>query len=378
MAHTIADLIPEYIRGLPAYIPGRPIEEVERELKVHAIKLASNENPLGPSPKAVEAVRHAVAESNRYPDGGTHLLRTKLAQQHGVALDQIFTGLGSSEVIDLAARILLGPAKTGVTSHGSYAPFSLAIRASGADLVRVPQQDFAFDLRAIADAVAANHETRVVYLANPNNPTGTAFGDAELQEFLRRVPADVLVVLDEAYIHYADRADMPDSVQLFREHRNLLIMRTFSKVYGLAGLRVGYGIGETPVLEAMNKLRTPFNLAGISQAAAMAALDDIAHVNRSIQENAVERARLSKGLSELGLRPVRSHTNFIFIDIGPEAQELCDQLLHEGVIVRPLGWMGFPEAIRVSVGIASENDKLLAVLPRVLAKRDGKSQLASR
>jgi histidinol-phosphate aminotransferase len=378
MAHTIADLIPEYIRGLPAYIPGRPIEEVERELKVHAIKLASNENPIGPSPKAVEAVKHAVAESNRYPDGGTHLLRAKLARQHGVALDQIFTGLGSSEIIDLAARILLGRGKTGVTSHGSYAPFSLAIRASGAELVRVPQQDFGFDLRAIADAVAANHETRVVYLANPNNPTGTAFGAAELQEFLRRVPADVFVVLDEAYIHYADRADMPDSVQLFREHRNLLIMRTFSKVYGLAGLRVGYGIGDAPVLEAMNKLRTPFNLTGVSQAAAIAALDDVEHVNRSTTENASERARLTKGLSELGLRPVRSHANFIFIDIGPEAQELCDELLHEGVIVRPLGWMGFPEAIRVSVGIAGENDKLLAVLPRVLAKRDGKSELTAR
>ena len=378
MAHTIADLIPEYIRGLPAYIPGRPIEEVERELKVHAIKLASNENPIGPSPKAVEAVRNAVADANRYPDGGTHLLRHKLARQHGVAMDQIFTGLGSSEIIDLASRILLGRGKTGVTSHGTYAPFSLAIRASGAELVRVPQKDFAFDLRAIADAVRAHSETRIVYLANPNNPTGTAFGATELQEFLQRVPADVLVVLDEAYIHYADRADMPDSVQLFREHRNLLIMRTFSKVYGLAGLRVGYGIGDTPVLDAMNKLRTPFNLSGVGQAGALAALDDVEHVSRSIRENAAERARLIRGLSELSLRPVRSHTNFIFIDIGPEAQELCDDLLHAGVIVRPLGWMGFPEAIRISVGIPSENDKLLAVLPQLLAKRAGKSELASR
>jgi histidinol-phosphate aminotransferase len=378
MTHTIADLIPEYIRGLPAYIPGRPIEEVERELKIHAIKLASNENPLGPSPKAVEAVKQAVAEAYRYPDGGTHLLRDKLARLHGVAMDQIFMGLGSSEIIDLAARILLKNGKTGITSHGSYAPFSLAIRASGAELVRVPQQDFAFDLRAIADAVASHAETRIVYLANPNNPTGTAFGGAELQEFLRRIPADVLVVLDEAYIHYADRGDMPDSVQLFREHNNLLIMRTFSKVYGLAGLRIGYGIGDASVLEAMNKLRTPFNLTGVSQAAALAALDDAEHVDRSIKENAVERARLTKGMSELGLHPVRSHANFIFIDIGPEAQELCDELLHEGVIVRPLGWMGFPEAMRVSVGVAAENDKFLAVMGRLLAKRAGKSELAAR
>ena len=378
MAHTIADLIPEYIRGLPAYIPGRPIEEVERELKVHAIKLASNENPIGPSPKAVEAVKSAVAGSNRYPDGGTHLLRHKLARLHGIAMDQIFMGLGSSEVIDLAARILLRAGRTGITSHGSYAPFSLAIRASGAELVRVPQKDFAFDLRAIADTVLANRETRIVYLANPNNPTGTAFGMDELQELLRRVPDDVLVVLDEAYIHYADRPDMPDSVQLFGQHKNLLIMRTFSKVYGLAGLRVGYAIGDTPVLEAMHRLRTPFNLTGVSQAAAMAALDDDEHVNRSIRENAAQRAKLTEGLTELGLRPVRSHTNFIFIDIGPEARELCDELLHAGVIVRPLGWMGFPEAVRVSVGLADENDKFLSVISRVLGKREGKSELAPR
>jgi histidinol-phosphate aminotransferase len=378
MVNTIEDLIPEYIRGLPAYVPGRPIEEVERELKILAIKLASNENPIGPSPKAVEAVKNAVGDSNRYPDGGTHLLRAKLARHHGVAMDQIFVGLGSSEIIDLTARILLSRGKTGVTSHGSYAPFSLAIRANGADLVRVPQQDFAFDLGAIADAVLANRETRLAYLANPNNPTGTAFGSAELRDFLRRVPADVLVVLDEAYIHYADRPDMPDSVELFREHKNLLTLRTFSKAYGLAGLRVGYGIGDTPVLEAMNKLRTPFNLTGVSQAAALAALDDTEHVNRSISENATERTRLTRGLTELGLRPVRSHANFIFIDIGPDAQDLYNEVLHEGVIVRPLGWMGMPEAMRVSVGITEENDKLLAVMSRVLAKREGKSELTTR
>jgi histidinol-phosphate aminotransferase len=378
MAHTIEELIPEYIRGLPAYIPGRPIEEVERELKIHAIKLASNENPLGPSPKAVEAVRGAVGESHRYPDGGTHLLRGKLARLHRVDAEQIFVGLGSSEIIDLASRILLGHGKAGVTSRGSYAPFSLAIRASGAELVLVPQREFAFDLRAIAEAIAANREARIVYLANPNNPTGTAFGMSELQDFLQRVPQDVLVVLDEAYVHYADRADMPDSVAVFREHRNLLIMRTFSKVYGLAGLRVGYGIGDAGVLGAMNRLRTPFNLTGVSQAAALAALDDGEHVKRSIEENARERARVTAGLTELGLRAVRSHTNFIFMEIGPEAQELCDELLQEGVIVRPLGWMGFPEAMRVSVGVTEENDKLLAVISQLLAKRAGKSALASR
>jgi histidinol-phosphate aminotransferase len=323
-------------------------------------------------------VKAAVADANRYPDGGTHLLRGKLAKLRGVDPDEIFVGLGSSEIIDLASRILLRAGKTGVTSHGSYAPFSLAIRASGADLVRVPQQNFAFDLPAIADAVLVHGDTRVVYLANPNNPTGTAFSARDLKEFLRRISGDVLVVLDEAYIHYADRADMPDSVALFREHRNLLIMRTFSKVYGLAGLRVGYGIADRTIVSAMNKLRTPFNVPGVGQAGALAALDDAEHVQRSIRENAAERTKLMRSLSGLGLRPVPSHTNFIFIDIGPDAKELCDELLREGVIVRPLGWMGFPEAMRVSVGIAGENDKLLAALGPLLAKRAGKSELASR
>lgn len=378
MAHTIEELIPEYIRALPAYIPGRPIEEVEQELKIQAIKLASNENPLGASPKAVKAVKAALAEAHRYPDGGTHRLRQKLARRHGVTPEEIFIGLGSSEIIDIASRMLLSRGKTGISSHGTYAPFSIAIRASGAELVLVPQRDFAFDLTAIVQTLMQKRETRVVYLANPNNPTGTAFGARDLEQFLSSIPSDILVVLDEAYIHYADRPDMPDSVKLFRPYKNLLIMRTFSKVYGMAGLRIGYGVAQEGIVRVMNKLRTPFNVTGVSQAAALAALDDTKHVERSIATNAEGRARLFEGLTKLGLRAVRSHANFIFVDIGPEANELCDELLHEGVIVRPLGWMGFPEAIRISVGVTEENDKLLAVMSKLLAKRAGKIELTTR
>jgi histidinol-phosphate aminotransferase len=364
VARSIDELIPDYIRGLPVYVPGRPIEDVERELKIRAIKLASNENPLGPSPKAMEAAQRVMAESHRYPDGGTLHLREKLAMIHGVELDEIFIGLGSSEIIDLAARLTLGAGKTGLTSEGSYAPFSIAIHASGAKLVRVAMHEFAFDLPAIASAITP--ETRIIYLANPNNPTGTTFGAAKFSGFLDHVPGDVLVVLDEAYIHFADRPDMPHSVELFRQRDNLLIMRTFSKVYGLAGLRIGYGIARAGFVAAMNKLRTPFNVAGISQAAALAALDDSEHVKRSIEANAAERSRLTAELITLGLRAVSSQSSFIYIDIGPRATNLYNELLQEGVIVRPLGWMGFPNAIRISVGTRAENDKLLAALSRCL------------
>ncbi len=376
MIRTIEELIPDYLRGLPVYVPGKPIEEVERELKIHAVKLASNENPLGPSPMAIAAARAALGDSNRYPDGGTHLLRQTLAERRGVSPEEIFVGLGSSEIIDLAARVLLRAGLQGLTSEGTYAPFSVAIRASGAQLVLAPQRDFAFDLVAMAKAITP--KTAVIYLANPNNPTGSAFGRQEFDEFLAAVPDGVLVVLDEAYIHYAVSMGLRDSEEAYRRRKNLLILRTFSKVYGLAGLRIGYAIGRPALLAAMNKLRTPFNTSGVAQAAALAALDDKEHVTRCIETNAAERKRLSEGLAKLGFRPVASEANFVFMAVGPEAKALSDELLHLGVIVRPLGWMGFPEAMRISVGTAEENDKCLSAMARVILKRAGKSELAAR
>ncbi len=376
MTRTMEELIPDYLRGLPVYVPGKPIEEVERELKIHAVKLASNENPLGPSPKAIEAARAVLRESNRYPDGGTHYLRKTLAERRGVTAEEIFVALGSSELIDLASRVLLRKGLQGITSEGSYAPFSIAIRASGAELTLVPQRNFTFDLPAMAKAITPR--TGVIYLANPNNPTGTAFTGEEFREFLDSVPDGVLVVLDEAYIHYATSIGLKDSVEAYRRRKNLLILRTFSKVYGLAGLRIGYAIGHPELLSAMNKLKTPFNTSGVAQAAALAALDDKEHVRRCIETNAAERKRLSEGLEKLGLRPVPSETNFVFMEVGPEARAMCDELLHLGVIVRPLGWMGFPEAIRISVGTTGENDKCLSALAQVLLKRAGKGELATR
>jgi len=227
-------------------------------------------------------------------------------------------------------------------------------------------KNYAFDLDAIAAAVTP--QTRVIYIANPNNPTGTAFGHEEFAAFLKKVPGDVLVVLDEAYREYAERQDLPNAMALFREYNNILTLRTFSKVYGLAGLRIGYGIGHPTLVAEMNKLRTPFNVTSVGQAAALAALDDTEHVRRSVESNRAERRRLFLELTKLHLAPVPSETNFLFVPLGPYAKALCDELLHEGVIVRPMGWMGFPEAIRISVGNPAENTKLLAALSYALPR----------
>src|SRR6266851_3583146 len=376
MTRTIEDLIPDYLRGLPVYVPGKPIEEVERELKIRAVKLASNENPLGPSPKGIAAAQAVLEDANRYPDGGTHALRQTLAERRGVSPEEILIGLGSSEIIDLAARVVLRAGVQGLTSEGTYAPFSVAIRASGAELVLVPQRDFAFDLQAMAKAITPR--TAAIYLANPNNPTGSTFGREEFSEFLAAVPDGVLIVLDEAYIHYAVSMGLRDSVEAYRKRKNLLILRTFSKVYGLAGLRIGYAIGRPELVAAMNKLRTPFNTSGVAQAAALAALDDNKHVTRCIETNARERKRLSEDLAKMGFRPVPSEANFIFIVVGPDEKALSDDLLQMGVIVRPLGWMGFPAAIRISVGTTEENDKCLSAMAQVILKRAGKGELAAR
>jgi len=369
MTRTIEELIPDYLRGLPVYIPGKPIEEVERELKIHAVKLASNENPLGPSPMGIAAARAVLGDSNRYPDGGTHLLRAKLAERRGVSPEEIFIGLGSSEIIDLAARVLLRAGWQGLTSEGTYAPFSVAIRASGAELVLVPQREFAFDLKAMAKAITP--KTGVIYLANPNNPTGSAFGREEFDEFLASVPDGVLVVLDEAYIHYAVSMGLRDSEEAYRKRKNLLILRTFSKVYGLAGLRIGYAIGRPELLAAMNKLKTPFNTSGVAQAAALAALDDKEHVARCIETNAAERNRMIAALKLMGFQPVASEANFVFMNVGELARTLSDDLLRLAVIVRPLAWMGFPDAIRISVGTAEENDKCLSAMAQVQKGKGG-------
>lgn len=372
MPKTIQELIPAYIRNVEAYIPGKPIEEVERELGVFAVKLASNENPLGPSPLAMAAIQRTLGDSHRYPDGGCYYLREKLAAMYGVRMDEVLIGLGSSELIDLSARLLLHPGDEGLTSEGTFPLYYISIQASGAREVRAPLRNYGFDLDALAAAITP--KTRYIILSNPNNPTGTMFTAGEFDRFLAKVPPDVLVVVDEAYCDYVGRDDYSRSIELVRKGRLLLVLRTFSKIYGLAGIRVGYGIGPVALLAEMDKIRTPFNTAGVSQAAALAALDDAEHVRRSLESNRAGMHQLGEGLDRLGVKFVPSFANFILVDFGRVARPFADEMLKLGVIVRPVDWMGFPNCLRVTIGTREENDKFLIALARVLHLHAGIDQ----
>jgi histidinol-phosphate aminotransferase len=359
----IRELVPECIRELDPYVPGKPIEEVERELRTHAIKLASNENPLGPSPLAIEAAKKALSNSNRYPDGSGFYLRAALSKKYSIPAENIILGNGSTELIDLAARLVLRPGDCGVSSYGSFPLYYIAIRASGARLVETPLRNFAFDLDSMARELPP--ETKIIYLANPNNPTGTMFTADEFDTFLAQVPDHVLVVIDEAYCDYIDHPNYSRSVDIVRRGRNLIVLRTFSKAHGLAGLRIGYGVGPAELFNEMNKIRGPFNTSGVAQAAALAALDDSAHVRRSVESNRAGLAQLGAGLAKLGIRFIPSVTNFLFLNFDFETERLSEELLRRGVIVRPMRWMGFPNAIRVSVGTHEENETFLRVLAEV-------------
>jgi histidinol-phosphate aminotransferase len=359
------ELVPPYIRELAPYVPGKPIEEVERELNMHAIKLASNENPLGASPLAIAAAQKALAASNRYPDGSGFYLREALAKKHGIPVESIILGGGSTELIDLSARIALVPGDCGVTSYGSFPLYYIAIRATGASFLDVPMRDYQFDLEAIARDLP--EETKLIFLANPNNPTGTMFSADNLDTFLARVPEHILVVLDEAYYDYVDDPNYSRSIDVVRGGRNLIVLRTFSKVYGLAGLRIGYGIGPAALLAEMNKIRGPFNTSGVAQAAASAALDDTEHVRRSVESNRAGLAQLASGLHSLKIKFVPSVANFLLVIFGTDTEPLVEELLKHGVIVRPMRWMGFPTALRVTVGTHEENEKFLRALAEVRA-----------
>ncbi len=353
---------PEYISSITPYKPGKPIEELQRELGIkEAIKLASNENPLGPSPRAVEAMREALGGVNRYPDGGAFYLRQKLASHLGVRPEELIFGNGSNEVLEIAVRTFMTPEEEAVMAEPSFVVYPLAVQALGARAIKVPLRDFRHDLEAMAEAIT--EKTKIVFIANPNNPTGTIVYSDEFQRFMERVPDGVLVVVDEAYYEYVQDERYPDTLEFFRKGRDILIVRTFSKAYGLAGLRIGYGIAKEEIVTEMNKVREPFNTSCISQVAAMAALDDEQHLRNTIETNEKGKAFLYRAFEEMGLEYVPTEANFIFLPLQePVAWEIYERLLREGVIVRPMG----PEALRITIGLEEENHRLVEALKKVL------------
>jgi histidinol-phosphate aminotransferase len=361
---NVKSLVPSWLHGLEPYPPGKPIDELEREYGVAgSIKLASNENPLGPSPRALAAVRGALGEVHRYPDGSCFHLKRALAKQLGLSPEALLIGNGSNEIIELAVRTFLRAGEEAVMADQAFVIYRMLVQAQGGRSVCVPLRNFTHDLEAMAEAVTP--ATRMVFLANPNNPTGTIFFRDQWEEFLAALPADVLVVMDEAYAEFVEDPRYPDSLADLRGERPILVLRTFSKIYGLAGLRVGYGMGHPELIDVMNRLRAPFNVNILAQAAALAALEDVEHVERTRRVNRQGMALLKDAFERLGLEYVPSWANFVLVRVG-NAARVYDALLRRGVIVRPVPVYGFPEHVRVTVGMPEENESLIGALTEVL------------
>ena len=357
------DQVPEYIRSLIPYAPGKPIDEVERELGITgSIKLASNENPLGPSPKALSAIRERLDQLHLYPDGDCFYLKRGLAQRLGVALERLIFGNGSNELIELAVRTFLRPGDEAVMAHQAFLVYPLVIQAAGGVSKVVPLRNFTHDLKAMAKAVTT--KTKIIFLANPNNPTGTIYRRDEWEHFLKSVPVEVLLIVDEAYFEYVDDAGYPNSLD-YQKDRSLLTLRTFSKLYGLAGLRIGYGIGPDEIVDLMHRIRQPFNVNAAAQWAALAALEDVDHVGRSLKVNAEGREYLRREVAKMGLEQAPSHANFVLIRVK-NGEEVFQQLLRRGVIVRAMGAYDLPDYVRVTIGTMEENRRFIEALKKVM------------
>jgi len=353
-------LPPEYVLGIQPYVPGKPIEELERELGIeNSIKLASNENPVGPSPAALEAIGDALEDINRYPDGSGYYLKRALSEKLAVTEDELILGNGSNELIDIAVRTFMSDGDEAIMATPSFVVYGMAVQSVGGKAVHVPLKNYAHDLAAMAEAIAPR--TKMVFIANPNNPTGTINTKFEFERFMEKVPGDILVVLDEAYYEYVTDPDYADSMQYLVSDRNVLILRTFSKIYGLAGLRIGYGIAKKTILIDMNRLREPFNTNSVAQKAAVAALFDTDHVENSRNVNESGKKYLYSEFADMGVEYVQTEANFVYIPVE-HSIDLYENLLRKGVIIRPMG----PKAIRVTIGLPEENRRFIEAFRAVL------------
>ena len=353
--------VAENIKNITPYVPGKPIEELERELGISgSVKLASNENPLGSSPKAIAAIRKALEGLNRYPDGSGYYLSEALAKKYDVGISQIILGNGSNELIELVVRTFAQPGDEIISADPSFVVYKMITQAAGGTNVIVPCKELRHDLDAMAGKITP--KTRIVFIANPNNPTGTMNTKAEMDRFMDRVPDHVIVAVDEAYFEYVTHADYPDSLDYLKAGKNVLVLRTFSKIYGLAGLRIGYGITSGQIAELMNKVRQPFNTNSLGQIGALAALGDRKHVEKSIAINNEGKQFLYQSFQRLGISYTPTETNFIFFEAPMDGREVYTMLLKQGVIIRPMGG----KKLRVTIGLPDENKRFVNELEKVV------------
>ena len=353
------------IETIQPYQGGRPIEEVQRELGItDIIKLASNENPLGPSPLALQAIAESAKHVHLYPDGNAYYLKNGLAQHLGISAEHLILGNGSNDVLQIIAEAYIAPDDEVIYAAGAFVVYSLVTKLCSATAIVVPMQNDTHDLFAMAAAIT--DKTKVIFVANPNNPTGTMVTADETAAFMEQVPDDVLVVFDEAYYEYVLRSDYPQTLPYVLEGRNFIITRTFSKIYGLAGLRIGYGIAPPALVETLNRVRQPFNCSLVGQAAARAALKDTAHVAESQASNTAGKAFLYAAFDDLGLRYTETEGNFIMLHVEQLGTDIADALLQKGIIVRPIAEYGYPNAVRVTIGTIKENKRLITALKHIL------------
>jgi len=366
-------LVPDHVQTLASYKPGKPRRQAEWESGVRCIKLASNENPFGPSPLAIEAIRAATTESHFYPDNGVAELTARLAEIHELDPSQILVTAGSTTFLDIIARTLLGHGLNAVTSKLSFIVYPIVTQATGAQLIELPTLNDGYDLEGILAAIDSN--TRVVYLANPNNPTGTILEANAIDRFLERVPAHVITVLDEAYYDFANYfagergREYSHAIDYVRAGRPVIVLRTFSKAHGLAGLRVGYGMGPAELMGYFARMKPAFMVSSLAEAAALAALADEDHLQRAVENNAAGAKLLVPSIAEMGIRVVPTWSNFLFCHVGEDAATLCHLLQEDGVIVRPMsGPWGAPDAFRVTIGTPEQNEQFLSALKRARAR----------